>query len=833
MPGRTTYTQTGVDHARSAVAEPVRTLTTASAAPVTDDSRSAQLFGSLMRSTSDGLWICDESGHTVMTNDRLAEILGHSAEELSRLVVADVLDQAGPGAGPGRPDELSRRQSGRENIECNLVRKDGSRIWALVSHSPMLDDTGARQGWLHRVAEITDRKLILDLVVAGEQQLADAQSTAKVGSWEWDVLHDVVTWSDELYRIYELQPQEFEATYEGFLARIHPEDRPTVEEAVSTAFGGPEPFEFEARIIKVSGAEGWVRGRGRATRDESGAPVRMSGTAQEITESVVAAAELAAARDAAMQASRIKSEFLATISHEIRTPLNGVIGLTDLLLKTELTSTQERLADAVAQSGRTLLGLVNDILDFSRIEGGDLHLELEDVAIRDLVDQVTGSLAEPARLGSVEVTVDYAEDVPLTLRGDPVRFRQVVTNLVSNAVKFTCGGQVAVRVSLDEGQTERHVVRVEVCDTGIGIAPDAQATLFDSFTQADASTTREYGGTGLGLAISRLLVGALGGEIGFTSEVGAGSTFWFTAMFLPAADRPLQPASVGPSALIADQVPDVTTADATRPDARTSEAGTPEAGTPDVSRGAVLVVDDIVVNQMVARGVLEGLGYTVEFARDGLEAVAAVAATPGHFAAVLMDCQMPQLDGYEATRVIRQLERQDLRVPVIAMTASTLAGERERCLDAGMDDFLLKPVDFELLESTLARLVGGTPPPEDDRPRADASGLLDLTRIRMLRDLRPGDQSFLAQFVDTFIDSVPDDVAAIAEAVRVADHGRLVEAAHSLKGSAQNLGAADVGRVCGALEDAGRRKDEIAAAELIPVLEDLVQRTLSALRVLE
>jgi len=183
------------------------------------------------------------------------------------------------------------------------------------------------------------------------------------------------------------------------------------------------------------------------------------------------------------------------------------------------------------------------------------------------------------------------------------------------------------------------------------------------------------------------------------------------------------------------------------------------------SRGAVLVADDNLVNQLVARGVLEGLGYSVEFAQDGLEAVAAVAAAPGRFAAVLMDCQMPRLDGYEATRVIRQLEQPDLRVPVIAMTASTLAGERQRCLVAGMDDLLLKPVDFERLETTLARLVGGDVPPGDDGLPADASGLLDLSRIQMLRDLRPGDQSFFDQFVDTFIDGVPDDVAR--EALRL------------------------------------------------------------------
>ena len=762
----------------------------------------AELFRWFLRSTTDGLWICDQAGSTVLTNDRLAQILDRTPEEMSGLTVADVLDPTSIETFMAHVKELTRSQDGQENLECQLVRKDGSRIWALVSYSPLLDDDGVRRGWLHRIAEITDRKLLLDDVVSSEDKLAEAQATARVGSWEWDVRHDIVTWSDELYRIYELQPQEFEATYEGFLARVHPEDRPRVEEAVNSAFTQPEPFEFEARINKTGGSEAWIRGRGRVTRDEDGAPVHMRGTAQEITESVLAAAELAAARDAAMEASRMKSEFLATMSHEIRTPLNGVLGLTDLLLKTELTSAQERLADGVSQSGRALLGLVDDILDFSTIEAGHLELESVDFDVRAVVQQEVALMGEAARLASVELDVVCDEDVPLSLRGDPVRFGQVVANLVSNAVKFTSDGRVTVRLSAEPNRLESRMVRVEVSDDGIGVAPEAQAGLFESFTQADGSTTREYGGTGLGLAISHLLVDALGGDIGFTSEIGVGSRFWFTAAFLPASAA------------------EVAGLDATDP-ARES------------SRGTVLVAEDNVVNQMVARGVLEGLGYTVHFANDGMQAVAAITATPDRFVAVLMDCQMPQLDGYEATRVIRQLEEPGARLPVIAMTASTVQGERERCLAAGMDDFLVKPIDFGLLESTLDRWVGGESSPEcEERPTPDASGLLDLTRIRMLHDLRPGDRSLFQQFVDTFVAKAPEDVAAIASAVRVADHSRLVEAAHTLKGSAQNLGAVEVGRVCEALENAGGRKDAFEAADLLPVLESQLELTVLALQAL-
>ena len=374
------------------------------------DSDTSDLYRWIMRSTTDGLWIFDDAGTTTFANDRLADILGRTPEEMVGLPVADTLDEAGRAQFLDHLDELSRSETGADNLECRLIRKDGTRLWALVSHSALVDDDGERRGWLHRVTELTDRKLLLDKVVSSEQKLAEAQSIARVGSWEWDVRNDVVTWSDELYRVYELEPQEFEATYEGFLAHLHPEDRPMVEAAVASAFTETDSFEFDARIVKKSGRQGWIRGRGRVTRDDSGAPIRMGGTSQEITDTVLASQELAAARDEAMQASRMKSEFLATMSHEIRTPLNGVIGLTDLLLKTPLEPAQERLASGIAQAGRTLLLLINDILDISKIEAGKLELEIVDFDVREVVDRVTALMVEPARERSVDLVVACRAD---------------------------------------------------------------------------------------------------------------------------------------------------------------------------------------------------------------------------------------------------------------------------------------------------------------------------------------------------------------------------------------------------------------------------------------
>jgi PAS domain S-box-containing protein len=658
-----------------------------------------ELFRWIMRSSTDGLWIFDDDGITTYANDRLAAMLGRTPEETPGLPVADSLDAVGRRQFLEHLELPSGDETGLDNVECALVRKDGTRIWALVNHNPLLDDDGVRRGWLHRVTELTDRKLLLDGLVVGEQQPAEAQATARVGS-------------------------------------------------------------------------------------------------------------------CAIKDSRMKSEFLAAMSHEISTPLGGVVGLTGQLLKTGLDPEQQRLADGISQAGRTLLGLVNDALDFSKIEAGKLELEIVDFEVRDVVDQVAALVADDARLKSVDLVVACYPDVPRVLRGDPVRVGQIATNLLSNAVKFTSEGQVSMRVTLAGRRGSAPTLRVEVSDTGIGIPAEAQATLFDSLAQADVSTTREYGGTGLGLTISRSLAEALGGEIGFTSKVGAGSTFWFTVPLLPARGQAVE-----------DSVLRSRTSTAVEP------AGEPATG---ASLGVVLVAEDNLVNQMVARGVLEGLGYVVEFAQDGLEAVAAVTATPGRFLAVLMDCQMPRLDGYEATRVIRQLEEPGQRVPVIAMTASTVVGEKERCLDAGMDDFLVKPVDFEVLETTLASWINAgvapEPPPEGDG--LDPFGVLDVNRIRMLQDLRPGDKSFFDRFVETFLARVEDDVEAIETAVAEGAAPRLVAAAHLLKGSAQNLGGSELGRVCQSLEDAGGRGDLTEARGQLPRLTEQVELTLKALRAL-
>ena len=397
-----------------------------------------------------------------------------------------------------------------------------------------------------------------------------------------------------------------------------------------------------------------------------------------VTERQTIERALRQAKDAADAASRAKSEFLANMSHEIRTPLNGIIGTINLLKASALDRHQLHYVNLASTSGENLLELINDILDFSKIEAGKLAIETLDFNLGRLLGDLSAGLALRAEQKKLTFTCEAEDDVPLKLQGDPNRVRQVLLNLTGNALKFTGSGEVAVRIQLVERKTDSAQLRFSVRDTGIGIAADKLGGLFEKFTQADASTTRRFGGTGLGLAICKQLVELMGGQIGVNSREGEGSEFWFTLRLAYPAAAPFVSSTAAAEPMVPAKL----------------------ALLPGQKSARVLVAEDNFINQEIIRALLGLLGLTPELVVNGVEAVQAL--KEGNYDLVIMDMQMPELDGYEATRRIRTAET-GARVPIIAMTANAMIGDREKCLDAGMDDYISKPIDTSVLVGVLQR----------------------------------------------------------------------------------------------------------------------------------
>ena len=410
-------------------------------------------------------------------------------------------------------------------------------------------------------------------------------------------------------------------------------------------------------------------------RDEQGKVVGILGIGRDITARVKVEAEVRAAREAAEAANRSKSDFLANMSHEIRTPMNGVLGMAELLLETRLDEEQREFTETIRGSGEALLTVINDILDFSKIEAGKLQLESIDMDVRNPVDEVARLLAIQAQAKGLSITVSYDASLPASVLGDPNRLRQILLNLGGNAIKFTSAGEVGIEVSVVEACAQGVLVRFEVHDCGIGIPRERLEALFKPFSQVDASTTRRFGGTGLGLSIVRRLVELMNGTCGVESELGVGSRFWFTARFGASAAR--------------------------RPATQVAEPQRLTGRRMNVPQRRLLIAEDNVVNQRVASRMLEKMGYFVDVVGNGQQAVAAWAR--GGYDAILMDCQMPEMDGYAATREIRRQESDSAHIPIIALTAHAIKGADDECFAAGMDHYVTKPIDRDALRECLER----------------------------------------------------------------------------------------------------------------------------------
>ena len=872
----------------------------------------------------------DTEGRIVRVNQTELALLGYSAEEMVGHHVWDFCVET------ISKDAVAEKLKGggdiSETFQRNFRRKDGSTIPVLIRDRLILDGAGTVCGIRTTMQDISELKRTEASLCAAEENYRKIFENAIEGIFQISPEGRFLNANPALANILGFTSPAYLMTEVADIGKqicLQParwaEFRTVMDRHSAVA-------DFECEMRCRNGSVIWVLMHARLVSDPAGKITCYEGTLENVTARRQAEAAMFAARDSALESARLKSEFLANMSHEIRTPMNGIIGMTGLLLDTELTARQRDFADTIVDSSEALLKIINDILDFSKIEAGMLTFEEIEFDTNDVLEGVVDLFSGRALSKEIELSLFVADDVPATLKGDPGRLRQVLANLVGNALKFTEEGEVRMMVRTEAGGGDRARLRFEVFDTGIGISKDQQGRLFQAFVQADGSTTRRHGGTGLGLAISRRLVSQMDGEVWIESEIGQGARFIFTAMFGKSEIAPVQQSrrfegvrvlvvepqggriSVLPGmiaawgahveraaggiaamdvlrnpqdhdrrfdAVIFDvdersedgtgiarairsdprcggvklvRVVSLNTADdsvdrddtpvdgqITRPikcrsvssvleDALESASCTlpgvmrhvvgavtpPRAGA--LSSLRVLVAEDSVVNQKVVQFQLRKLGCKVDSVYDGEEVLLALRKKT--YDVILMDCQMPRLDGWETTRRVRQMEKgRPGRIWIIAMTAHSLVGDRDRCMETGMDDYLSKPARFDDLASALGHCPASRRASGGDA-RHSRDDVVCREKISSFRQLEEeSGTTVLVSVIDLFIERTPPMFKDVRRAILSNDITRIARLGHTIKGSCSNFGAQRMKAACERLESATRTGGDRAG--MLATLDDI------------
>jgi two-component system, sensor histidine kinase and response regulator len=802
--------------------------------------------------------------------------------------------------------------------EYRVMLEGGGERWIGEKATVSRGQSGQISRITGAIVDISDLKRTKAALDSIESRFERAIRGTHDGLWEIDLATDTLWFGPHFEEMLGYGLGELSESREHYRAMIHPEDREMVRVIVQNHLEHGAIYDVEYRARHKAGHYEWLRSRAQSERAADGTPLRVAGSTQLITDRKLAEQATLDAKLAAEAANRAKSNFLANLSHEIRTPMNGVIGMSQILSETPLDNTQREYVDIIQGSAKALLSLINDVLDLSKIEADRLELEHVEFDLRDVIYETVAATALQSAVKGIELIVNVGIDVPITARGDPGRLRQIVMNLIGNAIKFTHEGHVVLDAtgSVEDGKL---ALRIEVTDTGIGIPAERIDRLFKTFSQIDSSTTRHYGGTGLGLSIVKRLAELMGGEVGVRSDTGRGSSFWVTLKIdagLELAQR--EPVGLGRRILIVDDLPvsrtslarklnlarfdtvsvgsvsealeqlgkdttfDLVLADELmpmkggiellsllradpryaalplillslfgaehcqsdwkhRPDAvalkpiraaalttlvcqvltghqpgKTLAPPAPHAN--QAFRGhRVLLVEDNPVNQRVAQRLLQKLAADVTIANHGAEALERLAEST--YDAVLMDCQMPVMDGFTATRRIRELERQNGRgkhVPIIALTANVMSEDRENCIAAGMDAHLGKPIEPAQLIDCLSRYLK-----PDRRSEVDMSALRELTG---------GDAEFERELLATFVSSGDQCLAEILAALRIGDYDTIGSRAHALKGASANIHASGLAAAASSLERAARANSGHEIEGLVRELTDKLQAVNAELR---
>jgi two-component system sensor histidine kinase/response regulator len=889
-------------------------------------------YRELFENVTDIVSVTDVEGNFVMVNGAAERLVGYPREEALRMNIAQVTR---PEDGAKVKESIARLLTDQlpASQELEVITRDGRIITLDVSVKPILLGR-TPVGVLGIARDITARKVGEQALRQAEEKYRGIFENAVEGIYQSTLEGLLISCNPAMARIFGFaSPQEFMEYVADPKTRIYVNPgrraefvRLVQEHGVISA--------FEAQVYRRDGSVMWTSETARAVFDEDGKLVCFEGFIEDISQRKRTEEELYGARDAAEEASRAKGEFLANMSHEIRTPMNAIIGMTELLLETKLSTEQREYLQTIKTSADSLLLLINDILDFSKIEAGRLDLQPTEFRLRESLSATLSLLALRAHQKGLELGCNILPDVPEQLVGDPDRLRQVILNLVGNAIKFTETGEVIVHIEGEVLDATKASLHFKISDTGIGIPPEKLEDIFKAFVQADGSMSRKYGGTGLGLSISSKLVELMGGEIWVESEPGRGSCFHFTASFgiVPGSNSSksypdelhdqrvlivddnevnrrilqgvllnwwMRPKVVadGKSALEAlrrandtgdpfrlvlmdgmmpemdgkevarqiksdpllRKIPVVLLTSATHPDyakqcmelgvegylikpVRQTQllqlilslsrnpndqpaAAKPEATSP-VPGIHVLLVEDNPVNQQIAIRMLERRGHSVKTAANGREALDLLEAE--RFGVVLMDVQMPGMDGFEATAAIRENEKHtDTHIPIVAMTAHTMEGDRERCLAAGMDDYISKPIRPQALYKVIEELVPGCKAGGVVAARPPA-GPEVIERDEVLARFG-GDMEFLASSVELFRTNWPAHWSRLNHAVTSNDFHATERVAHTIKGSIANFGARTAAAAALRLELMGRQKDLSAAAQALAELDREINRFLPAI----